>query len=82
MPRILELVPTACGRMSAIIDVPPSREDAPSNVTLWTEAERTRAMKAAILAEREECCALVWGYAGSDNVAQRTVDAIRKRIIG
>lgn len=41
-----------------------------------------KAIKAAVLAEREECCALVWGHASSDNVAQRTVDAIRKRIIG
>lgn len=29
--------------------------------------------------ERERCCAIVFGQCGSDNVAQRTVDAIRKQ---
>ena len=29
--------------------------------------------------EREACCAIVYGQCGSDNVAQRTVDAIRAR---
>ena len=29
--------------------------------------------------EREECCSIVWGLCESDNVAQRTVDAIRAR---
>jgi hypothetical protein len=31
------------------------------------------------LSEREACCAIVWGLCESDNVAQRTVDAIRAR---
>lgn len=30
-------------------------------------------------AEREACCAIVYGQCESDNVAQRTVDAIRAR---
>jgi hypothetical protein len=30
-------------------------------------------------AEREACCAIVYGQCGSDNVAQRTVDVIRAR---
>jgi hypothetical protein len=30
-------------------------------------------------AEREACCSVVYGQCGSDNVAQRTVDAIRGR---
>jgi hypothetical protein len=30
-------------------------------------------------AEREACCAIVYGQCGSDNVAQRTVDAIQSR---
>jgi hypothetical protein len=30
-------------------------------------------------AEREACCSIVYGQCGSDNVAQRTVDAIRAR---
>ena len=33
----------------------------------------------AVLKEREACCAIVFGQCGSDNVAQRTVDAIRAR---
>jgi len=33
----------------------------------------------AAAAEREACCAIVYGQCGSDNVAQRTVDAIRAR---
>ena len=35
---------------------------------------------AAVLAEREACCSIVYGQCGSDNVAQRTVDAIRARV--
>jgi len=30
-------------------------------------------------AEREACCAIVYGQCESDNVAQRTVEAIRAR---
>jgi hypothetical protein len=30
-------------------------------------------------AEREACCAIVYGQCDSDNVAQRTVNAIRAR---
>ena len=32
-----------------------------------------------VAAEREECCKIVYGQCESDNVAQRTVDAIRAR---
>lgn len=28
-------------------------------------------------AEQDRCCRIIYGMAGSDNVAQRTVDAIR-----
>lgn len=28
-------------------------------------------------AEQDRCCRIIFGMAGSDNVAQRTVDAIR-----
>ena len=34
-------------------------------------------LAAAILEERERCCKIIYSMAGSDNVAQRTVDAIR-----
>jgi hypothetical protein len=33
----------------------------------------------AVAAEREACCRIVYGQCESDNVAQRTVDAIRAR---
>jgi len=39
--------------------------------------ERFAALVAA--AEREACCSIVHGQCESDNVAQRTVDAIRAR---
>ena len=29
--------------------------------------------------EQDRCCKIVYGMAGSDNVAQRTVDAIRRK---
>jgi hypothetical protein len=29
--------------------------------------------------EREACCQIVYGYCGSDNVAARTVEAIKAR---
>jgi hypothetical protein len=44
------------------------------------EIDRLRAELAeAIEREREAVCAIIFGMAGSDNVAQRTVDAIRAR---
>lgn len=36
-------------------------------------------LDAAVKAEREACCKIVHGQCESDNVAQRTVDAIRAR---
>lgn len=48
---------------------------------LWTEANvimnEIQQLKAAVDAERDRCCKIVYGMAGSDNVAQRTVEAIR-----
>lgn len=41
--------------------------------------ERCAAYAAAVEAEREACCKIVYGQCESDNVAQRTVDAIRAR---
>ena len=45
-----------------------------------TQLERFAKLVAA--AEREACCSIVYGQCGSDNVAQRTVDAIRARGAG
>jgi hypothetical protein len=39
--------------------------------------ERFAAVVASI--EREACCQIVYGYCGSDNVAARTVEAIKAR---
>ena len=36
-------------------------------------------LRDAVAAEREACCKIVHGQCESDNVAQRTVDAIRAR---
>ena len=43
----------------------------------FSELERFAALVAA--REREACCSIVHGQCESDNVAQRTVDAIRAR---
>jgi hypothetical protein len=43
------------------------------------DQEVLKLVNAAIAAEREACCSIVYGQCGSDNVAQRTVDAIRAR---
>ena len=34
-------------------------------------------LDAAVLREQDRCCKIIYSMAGSDNVAQRTVDAIR-----
>ena len=39
--------------------------------------EHIKALEEAVAAERDRCCGLIFSWAGSDNVAQRTVDAIR-----
>jgi hypothetical protein len=44
----------------------------------WDE-ELERFAKLVAAAEREACCSIVYGQCESDNVAQRTVDAIRAR---
>ena len=44
---------------------------------MWLCLDRFAALVAA--AEREACCKIVYGQCESDNVAQRTVDAIRAR---
>lgn len=36
-----------------------------------------RVVAQAVAQEQDRCCKIVYGMAGSDNVAQRTVDAIR-----
>ena len=46
-------------------------------VPVTDEIIRFAALVAA--AEREACCKIVYGQCESDNVAQRTVDAIRAR---
>ena len=54
---------------------------APASFCRWSaysdDLERFATLVAA--AEREACCKIVHGQCESDNVAQRTVDAIRAR---
>lgn len=38
------------------------------------------AFAAGAKAEQDRCCGIIFGMAGSDNVAQRTVDAIRGKV--
>ena len=50
--------------------------------SMWVEFSEKQLMLFAALvaaAEREACCKIVYGQCESDNVAQRTVDAIRAR---
>lgn len=49
--------------------------------TAWVFGDEGLERFAALVAEseREACCAIVFGQCGSDNAAQRTVDAIRAR---
>jgi hypothetical protein len=53
----------------------------PSNYKIrgYTAEQMLAWGKANAEAEREACCAIVYGLCGSDNEAQRIVDAIRAR---
>lgn len=44
----------------------------------WSALTWWEKLHMAVLAERERCCAIVHGMAGSDNVAHRTVKKIRE----
>jgi len=50
-----------------------SADHAPAYVNMMAEM-----IAEAVEAERERCCQIVYGQCGSDNVAERTVRAIRK----
>ena len=43
------------------------------------DKQLTRFATLVAAAERDRCCKIIYGMAGSDNVAQRTVDAIRSQ---
>ena len=45
----------------------------------WNENEFKKFANLVAAQEREACCAIIYGLCESDNVAQRTVDAIRAR---
>jgi hypothetical protein len=45
----------------------------------WHSARDEHFAALVAAAERERCCGIVYGQCESDNVAQRTVDAIRAR---
>lgn len=52
-------------------------EEGRSSEVWWPDLMAFAKLVAA--AEREACCSIVYGQCGSDNVAQRTVDAIQAR---
>jgi len=54
-----------------------SSDDGRGGLKLLESVEKFANLVAA--QEREACCAIVYGLCESDNVAQRTVDAIRAR---
>ena len=45
----------------------------------WDSLGEDEKLEWAMKLEREACCAIVYGRCDSDNVAQRTVDAIQAR---
>ena len=57
-----------------------AREAWDRDTDFWLTHEQVFLERFAALvraAEQDRCCSIVIGMAGSDNVAQRTVDAIR-----
>lgn len=44
----------------------------------YAQAAILLAIKMTREAEQKRCCGLIFGHCGSDNVAQRTVDAIKR----
>jgi hypothetical protein len=52
MPKIAALMELPDGRIGVALDRPQTDEGA---VTIWTEAERAREIRLAVLAEREAC---------------------------
>jgi hypothetical protein len=57
----------------------PSTTQVQEMLDLAQPCSTCEALARAVEAEREACCAIVYGQCESDNVAQRTVDAIRAR---
>jgi hypothetical protein len=75
---VMQLVIQAEGVEGVEIDV----EGVAIDDSMWVEFSEKQLMLFAALvaaAEREACCKIVYGQCESDNVAQRTVDAIRAR---
>lgn len=75
---VMQLVIQAEGVEGVGIDV----EGVVIDDSMWVEFSEKQLMLFAALvaaAEREACCKIVYGQCESDNVAQRTVDAIRAR---
>jgi hypothetical protein len=60
-------------RFAALVAAAAKEEMLMAGNDQWLEEAR----KAGAKAEQDRCCGLIFSWAGSDNVAQRTVDAIR-----
>ena len=58
MPKIAKLMELPDGRLGITLDMPDTDE---GELTIWTAAERDRAIRSAVLAEREECAKLAVG---------------------
>jgi hypothetical protein len=63
-------------RFAALVAAAAKEEMLMAGNDQWLEEAR----KAGAKAEQDRCCGLIFSWAGSDNVAQRTVDAIRGKV--
>ena len=80
---ILKLARVVGLHSAVLLHIYDGREGALTDQEL-TELQRLErffrlAYESGAAAEREACCKIVYGQCESDNVAQRTVDAIRAR---
>ena len=66
-------------RLAREVCVQAPQEDLETTVWAFDDAGLERFAVLIAEAEREACCSIVYGQCGSDNVAQRTVDAIKAR---
>jgi hypothetical protein len=71
MPKIAELMELPDGRLGVALNMPDTDE---GELTIWTGPERDRAIRSAVLAEREACAELM-----DEMVGGVYAEAIRNR---
>ncbi len=84
MPKIAKIMELPDGRLGVALNMPDTDE---GELTIWTAAERDRAIRSAILAEREACAEIadalandVAGrYAEENAMAREIAELIRKQ---